>query len=147
MDNSSIGSAWIPIAITIVAFIAFIGLIVLGIVRFAQERRKQKDLESRPSGHFVFAKITEPVAPMHRGDKYEEPLDQDLRAQGLGRVTGGGTQMDKEGAIAWVGIDIELTDLDRGIEFTRRRLHELGAPSGSVLEYRVGEQKMTVAIS
>jgi hypothetical protein len=148
MDNSSsIGSAWIPIAIAIVAFIAFVGLIILGIVRFVQERRKQKELASRPPGHFVFAKITEAIGPMDRGDKYGEPLDQELQAQGLGRVTGGGTQMDKQGAIAWVGIDIELTDLDRGIEFTRRRLRELGAPSGSVLEYLVGEQKMIVAIS
>ena len=55
--------------------------------------------------------------------------------------------MAKKGGIEWVGIDIDLTDLDRGIEFTRRRLRELGAPHGSVLEYRIGEQKMTVEIT
>src|SRR6266566_5302805 len=136
-NSSSIGSAWIPIAITLVVFIAFIGFIILGVVRFIQDRRKQRELESRPSGHFVFVKIAEPVGPMYRGDKYEEPLDHDLQAQGLGRVIGGGTQMDKNGAIEWVGIDIDLADLDRGIEFTRRRLRELGAPRGSVLEYRI----------
>ena len=55
--------------------------------------------------------------------------------------------MAQKGGIDWVGIDIDLTDLDRGIEFTRRRLRELGAPPGSVLEYRIGEQKMTVEIT
>ena len=44
--------------------------------------------------------------------------------------------------------DIDLTDLDRGIEFTRRRLRELGAPPhGSVLVFRIGDQKMTVEIT
>ena len=148
MDNSSsIGSAWIPIAIAVIAFITFIGFIILGIVRVVQERRKQRELASRPPGLFVFAKIMEPVGPLYRGDKYGEPLDQGLQAHGLGRVTGGGTQMDKSGAIEWVGIDIELADLDRGIEFTQIRLRELGAPRGSLLEYRVGEEKMTVQIS
>ena len=87
------------------------------------------------------------VGPMERGDKYEDPLDRDLEAQGLGMVTGGGTQMAKGGGIEWVGIDIYLADLDRGLELTRQRLRELGAPAGSVLEYRVGEEKRTVEIS
>jgi hypothetical protein len=139
-------SASIPIAIALFLFICFIGFIVLGAVRIAQDRRKQKELDRRVPGHFVFAKIAQPIGPMYRGDKYEKPLDQDLQAQGLGRVTGGGAQLDRDGAIEWVGIDIELANLDHAIEFTRRRLLELGAPSGSVLEYRVGERKVTVEI-
>ena len=100
-----------------------------------------------PPGHFVFAKIMDTIGPMVRGEKYAQPLDRDLEAQGLGTVTGGGTQMAKQGGIERVGIDIDLTDLARGIEFTRRRLHELGAPHGSVLEYRIGEQRLSVEIT
>ena len=73
------------------------------------------------------------VGPMERGTKYEDPLDDSLRERDYGFTTGGGiTQMDKGGGIAWIGIDIELRDLDSALEFTRNRLRELGAPRGSV---------------
>ncbi len=54
--------------------------------------------------------------------------------------------LSKDGKIEWIGIDIDLTDLNRGIEFCRRRLRELGAPPGSVLEYHIGGQKLSVQI-
>jgi hypothetical protein len=141
---------WFPIIFGFGVLIALGWFITVGVIRHVRERRKRRERAqrlSRPPGHFVFAKIMDPVGPMERGDKYEEPLDRDLEAQGLGMVTGGGTQMGKDGGIEWVGIDIDLADLDRGIEFTRHRLRELGAPAGSVLEYRIGEQKMTVQIA
>jgi hypothetical protein len=138
---------WFPLIFGFGVLMAFGWLITVGIVRHVRERRKQAQRSARLRGHFVFAKIMDTVGPMERGDKYEDPLDCDLEAQGLGMVTGGGTQMGKDGGIEWIGLDLDLTDLDRGIEFTRRRLRELGAPPGSVLEYRVGEKKMTVEIA
>ena len=148
MNNSSpIGSAWIPIAISVVALIAFAGFIVLGIVRIMQERSKRRELQSWPHGHFVFAKIIDHILPMERGAKYERPLHAALHTRGLGIVTGSGTQMSRDGSkVEWVGIDIDLRDLDGALAFTRDYLRELGAPSGSVLEYRAGEQKITVQI-
>ena len=83
---------------------------------------------------------------MERGPKYEHPLGDALRKRGIGFTTGAGTQMDKAGSIEWVGIDIELRDVDGALEFTRHRLHELGAPPGSVLEYRIGDEKKTIQI-
>jgi hypothetical protein len=138
---------WFPIIFGFGVLAAFGWVITIGIVQHVRERRKRARRLARPPGHFVFAKIMDTIGPMERGEKYAQPLDRDLEAQGLGMVTGGGTQMAKKGGIEWVGIDIDLTDLDRGIEFTRRRLRELGAPHGSVLEYRIGEQKMTVEIT
>src|SRR4029077_16176444 len=71
-----------------------------------------------------------------------------VQARGFGIVTGGGPQMSPDGSsVQWVGIDLELTDLGDALAFTRERLRELGAPAGSVLEYRAGEQKMTVQIT
>lgn len=146
-DFSSIGSAWIPITISILVFVAFVGFVILGIVRFVQERRRQRELQSWPRGHFVFAKIMDGVLPMERGAKYAHPLHVALYAKRLGIVTGGGTQMSRDGsAVEWVGLDIDLCDLDDALAFTRDYLRELGAPSGSVLEYRVGEEKQTVDI-
>jgi hypothetical protein len=56
--------------------------------------------------------------------------------------------MSRDGSsIEWVALDLELSDLGDALAFTRKLLRELGAPAGSVLEYRVGEQKMTVQIT
>ena len=66
----------------------------------------------------------------------------------LDRVTGSGTQMSRDGsAIVWVGIDLELADLEGALTFARDRLRQLGAPPGSVLEFRVGEENRTVQIA
>jgi len=130
-----------------VALIAFVGFIVLGIVRIMQERSKRRELQSWPHGHFVFAKIIDHILPMERGAKYVRPLHAALHTRGLGIVRGSGTQMSRDGSkVEWVGIDIDLRDLDGALAFTRDFLRELGAPSGSVVEYRAGEQKITIQI-
>ena len=69
-----------------------------------------------------------------------------METRKLGEVTGGGTQMDKDKKIEWVGIDIQLADLDDAVEFVRLRLRELGAPEGSVLEFTRADQKVTLPI-
>jgi hypothetical protein len=138
---------WFPLIFGFGVLAAFGWVIIAGTVHHVRERRRLTERSARPPGHFVFAKIMDTVGPMERGVKYRDPLDRDLEAQGLGMVTGGGTQMGHDEEIAWIGLDLDLTNLDRGIEFTRRRLRELGAPPGSVLEYRVGEEKFTVAIA
>ncbi len=85
---------------------------------------------------FVFAKIQDTVMPIERGEKYEDPLGEALEKAKLGEVTGGGTMQNKDGSIAWVGVDIELVNLDQALEFTKKKLRELGAPHGSVLEFQ-----------
>ena len=95
----------------------------------------------------VFAKIRDDVSPTERTNRYEEPLDQDLRERGLGSVTGGGTMMNKQGDVMWVGLDIELVNLDSALEFTRNRLRELGAPAGSIIEYHIDGQLKTLDVN
>lgn len=97
--------------------------------------------------HFVYAKILDAVGPLDRGDKYEDPLQDLLDAEGLGEVTGGGTLQDKSGTILHVGIDIELTDLDRGIPLVAQKLRELGAPAGSTLEYQIDGKNVSHPIN
>jgi hypothetical protein len=93
--------------------------------------------------HFVYAKILEAIDPLDRGDKYEDPLQEMLDAEGLGEVTGGGTMQEKSGKVGFVGIDIELTDLSRGIPLVARMLQQLGAPPGSTLEYELDGQSIS----
>jgi hypothetical protein len=95
---------------------------------------------------FVFAKIQDKVGPVERGAKYEDPLDAALKQARLGEVTGGGTSLNKDNSIAWVGVDIELINLSEALEFTRRKLRELGAPKGSVLEFKRGGKEVVEPI-
>jgi len=78
--------------------------------------------------------------PLDRGKKYEDPLDTALKAANLGEVTGGGSQLGelrKDGTrgIDWVGIDVEVTNIERGIPFIKSELVRLGAPAATVLEF------------
>ena len=93
----------------------------------------------RPT-HFVFAEIWEPILPLDRGDRYEDPLAAALESHGFGEVTGGGSQLSQINEVEFAGIDIELTNLDDALALTRRVLEQCGAPRGSLLRYeRDGE--------
>lgn len=94
----------------------------------------------------VFVEIRESIMPLERGHKYEDPLDDALKKAHLGEVTGGGTALSKNHVIEWVGIDVELTDLDKGMPFLKQKLIELGVPADTVLEYEVEKQRFTVPV-
>ncbi len=94
----------------------------------------------------VFARIEEPLMPLERGRKYEDPLNSALRRAGLGRVAGGGSVQGLDGSIEWISLDLELFDLGLGLEFVRDQLRALGAPKGSVLKFKKGESIATVLI-
>ncbi|MDC7718912.1 hypothetical protein PQU95_17050 [Vogesella sp. DC21W] len=95
---------------------------------------------------FVFVKITESIMPLQRGEKYEDPLDEALKKAGLGEVTGAGSMLTKEKTVEWIGLDVELTDPVTGIPFLRKKLTELGAPAGSVLEYERNGETLQVPV-
>ncbi len=113
----------------------FLTAALLATVAFAQSK-----------GTFVFVKVAESIQPVARGEKYEDPLDSALKQAKLGEVTGGGSSLTKEKQIEWVGIDVELTNLMRGIPFLQAKLRELGAPKGSTLEYEVNGKKVVLAV-
>lgn len=83
----------------------------------------------------VFAHINEAIMPDERASKYEDPLDEFLKAKGIGEVTGGGTMQSESGEILWVGVDIELINLENNLALLVNEFRELGAPRGSFLQY------------
>jgi hypothetical protein len=87
--------------------------------------------------HFVYAKIVHAIDPLERGSRYEDPLQTYLTANGLGEVTGGGTMQGKDGKILFVGIDIEVHDIEKAVPLIAEKLARLGAPPGSQLEYEL----------
>ena len=95
---------------------------------------------------FVFAKIQDQVMPIERARKYEDPLNAALLEAKLGEVTGGGSMQAKDGTIEWVGIDIELADLSAALIFSKKTLRELGAPRGSVVEFKRGNNQLVETI-
>lgn len=85
--------------------------------------------------HAVIASLWGHLEPMDRGEQYEDPLAEALEAQGLGRVTGGGSQLTESGEIAFADIELELANLDSALTLVRDTLESLGAPVGSELQF------------
>jgi hypothetical protein len=79
----------------------------------------------------IMARLYEPIQPMDRGDRYEDPLDAALNERQVGAVTGGGSQLNADGAIEFAEIEIELTDVEEGIAVVVEALEKAGAPEGS----------------
>lgn len=93
------------------------------------------------SSGFLVAQLNARLQPVHRGELFEDPLDDALQELGLGSVTGGGTQLGESGEVAHCDIEIEVTAFDeRSVQAIINLLEGLGAPRGSKL--RAGEQEL-----
>jgi hypothetical protein len=82
----------------------------------------------------VTARLNARVRPIDRCDIWEEPLDEILAADELGKVTGGGTQLGRLGEI--ISCDVELgvrDDSEPTLQAIADALTRLGAPKGSRL--------------
>lgn len=100
---------------------------------------------SEPELIFVF--LPEPLGPMDRGDKYEDPIIDELERLRLGEVTGGGTGMGDEGPdgrreIQSCGIDVETTNVNAARKTLRELLPKLGCQAGTQLHYSVAEEAL-----
>ena len=81
----------------------------------------------------VIARMFEHIEPIARGERYEDPLDAVLAPANLGRVTGGGSQLNEHGGIEFADVEIELADLDQALRLVSETLEKSGAPQGSEL--------------
>lgn len=96
---------------------------------------------------FIYAMIPDPVGPLDRAEKYEDPLDQKLGDAGLGYVSGGGTQLgsplaDGSRPIEYCGLDVDVTDLAMALALLRVELPRLGAPDGTELHYTINDTRL-----
>jgi hypothetical protein len=83
--------------------------------------------------HLILARVYEPIQPIDRGDRYEDPLHATLEEKGIGRVTGGGSQLDELGGITYADVEIELANVDEALRIVAEALERAGAPQGSEL--------------
>jgi len=82
--------------------------------------------------HFFYILIREPLGPVERGKKYEDPLIEALGVEG--ELTGGGSQMGKGDTIEYCGIDVVVNDRAKGLELIRKCLQLCGASANTIIE-------------
>lgn len=96
-------------------------------------------------GTFIIIQLNEKIMPIDRAEFYEDPLDEFLRANGYGEVTGGGTMQAKSGEIEFCDMEVliyEGNDIKRIIIEIIRRLENLGTPKGSHIKTESTEEKI-----
>ena len=100
---------------------------------------------SEPELVYVF--LPEAIGPMDRGDKYEEPIIDELERLGLGEVSGAGTALGDEGPdgrrpILSCGIDVDTNDVAATRAALRALLPKLGCPKGTQLQYTISGKEL-----
>lgn len=79
---------------------------------------------------FAYAQLNARVQPLDRGDRYEDPLQDALEANGWAEVTGGGTMQHSNGEIEYCGIDLDLKDVDKAVPFICEFLESCSRETG-----------------
>ena len=94
-------------------------------------------------GALVEVRLNARLQPVHRGDRYEDPLAYWLEEHFTGtRVTGGGTLVSPEGEPLACALDVETTDgLDAVLDAIVLTLERVGAPRGSSLDVQGREPR------
>lgn len=84
--------------------------------------------------------------PIDRGERYEEPLDEALKAKGYGQTEGAGTMQTKEGEIEYIELYMSLSSPDKSVPFLMEVLVKCGAPKGSKIQVFLGGDEIVQEI-
>ncbi|MCL2639867.1 MAG: hypothetical protein FWD53_03385 [Phycisphaerales bacterium] len=84
---------------------------------------------------FAEVKLNIRIMPVRRGELFAHPLEEALKKNGLGEVTGAGTQLTGDNEVEYCGIDLELYDVDAAVAFVCEFMTRCGAPKGSELSF------------
>lgn len=100
---------------------------------------------SEPELIYVF--LPESIGPMDRGDKYEDPIIDELERLGLGEVSGAGTSLGDERPdgtrpIVSCGIDVDTHDVPATRAALRTLLPNLGCPKGTQLQFTLSGREV-----
>ena len=92
----------------------------------------------------IYVVLPEPLDPMDRGERYEDPIEAELKLSQLGYVSGGGSSLSDERPdgsrdVEWCGIDVDTINIDKCRALLRRHLPELGCLAGTQLQFRAGD--------
>ncbi|MCG1036513.1 hypothetical protein [Polaribacter sargassicola] len=104
-------------------------------------KQKKNDIEN-----FIVVTLNDKIMPLDRGEIYEDPLDEFLKANEIGEVTGGGTMQLKSGELEYSDLEIKLNSIEideNNILLIIKKLEELGAPKGSKLVIEKTDKEIT----
>lgn len=84
---------------------------------------------------------------IERGDRFEDPISEELQRLGVGEVSGGGSQLgderpDGSRAIAFCGIDVDTDNVEGVREVLRALLPKLDCPAGTQLHYCAADKTL-----
>ena len=98
----------------------------------------------KPQISVMVAQLNARLQPLHRGEFFEEPLNEALDRDALGQVSGGGTMQNVTGEIEYCDIEIQIAgQVSESVRYVVETLEGLGAPKGSKL--RVEAESLEVA--
>jgi len=88
----------------------------------------------KTSGGDFTLQLNARLQPIHRGDRYEDPLEEILTKHKLGKTQGGGTLLSESGEIEHCDVELWLDDAsDENLAKIVGMLGAFGVPKGSWL--------------
>lgn len=75
------------------------------------------------------------LQPIHRGEIYEDPIDEVLHAYKIGEVTGGGTLQEASGEIKSCDVNYVISELDKLMKDCGERYSHWEGSSETALYY------------
>jgi hypothetical protein len=108
---------------------------------FGLFKKKQKKVEVEPQ--FIVATINARIQPMHRGEIYEDPLDEILAKNATGEVSGGGTLQSQTGEIEYCDVEIQVNNSnDETVDLIKSSLEKMGVPKGSKIKIEATDSEI-----
>ena len=97
---------------------------------------------------YLVAQLNARLQPIHRGEFFEDPLDEVLGVDGIGHVSGGGSLVSAEGEIEYCDIEISVTRSDESVvNEIVETLQRLGAPKGSKLHIEAEKREVSFGVA
>lgn len=108
---------------------------------FGLFKKKGKIPEVEPE--FIVVTLNARVQPMHRGEIFEDPLEDILTKDSKGQISGGGTLQLKSGEIESCDIEIQVDSSDAStVDYIKQALDRIGVPKGSKIRVEATDSEI-----
>ncbi|GLQ32005.1 hypothetical protein [Litoribrevibacter albus] len=108
---------------------------------FGLFKKKENKVEIEPE--FIVVTINARIQPMHRGEIYEDPLDEILSKNSIGEVSGGGTLQSQSGEIEYCDVEIQVGNSSNDtVDLIRSSLEQIGVPKGSKIKVEATDSEI-----
>lgn len=104
-------------------------------------KKKEKSVKIEPE--FIVVTINARIQPVHRGEIYEDALDEILSKNSIGEVSGGGTLQSQSGEIEYCDVEIQVNNSSNDtVNLIRSSLEEIGVPKGSKIKIEATDSEI-----